>query len=351
MRRSSPSHLPNRARHCGPLYGGKPVVRTWRGSSVAARTVVASGNELAEYPSAFQNDFGPWCSVRNRAPHDHGRAGTRGAAFSRSGAAKMDGRITARWAGGAAAFARDRGCASAGSAAAFERGHPAGGGLSSWGHREFLHAHCAGKCGAISRSKHALLPVLRGDDVGGVRRLRSSISPTLRPHGSHYAARRAPCFDALDPRHRWHGRPSFSAGLCHQVCADVAQSQLRRRRLPADVRAGEPARANDRRLATRVVAANAFIISALVVGLAFARVLRLGASDSFTTGVLFAVRNVGLATAIAITLLGRLEYAVFAAVYFATEVPLLFGAVALYRRWWARASDAAKAPAVSELHP
>lgn len=87
----------------------------------------------------------------------------------------------------------------------------------------------------------------------------------------------------------------------------------------------------------REVAANAFIISALVVGLAFARVLRLGASDSFTTGVLFAVRNVGLATAIAITLLGRLEYAVFAAVYFVTEVPLLFGAVALYGRWWARA--------------
>jgi bile acid:Na+ symporter, BASS family len=100
-----------------------------------------------------------------------------------------------------------------------------------------------------------------------------------------------------------------------------------------------------------VVAANSFIISALVVGLVFARMLRLGASDSFTTGVLFAVRNVGLATAIAITLLGHLEYAVFAAVYFATEVPLLFGAVALYRRWWAHASDPAKAPAAPELYP
>jgi bile acid:Na+ symporter, BASS family len=100
-----------------------------------------------------------------------------------------------------------------------------------------------------------------------------------------------------------------------------------------------------------VLAANAFIIPALAVGLVFARVLRLGSSDSFTTGVSFAVRNVGLATAIAITLLGRLEYAVFAAVYFATEVPLLFGAVALYRRWWARASDEAKAPALSESRP
>jgi ACR3 family arsenite efflux pump ArsB len=94
-----------------------------------------------------------------------------------------------------------------------------------------------------------------------------------------------------------------------------------------------------------------FIIPALVVGWVFGRVLRLGARDSFTTGVLFAVRNVELATAIAITLLGRIEYAVFAAVYFVTEVPLLFGAVALYRRWWARASDAAKVPAAPELHP
>jgi BASS family bile acid:Na+ symporter len=100
-----------------------------------------------------------------------------------------------------------------------------------------------------------------------------------------------------------------------------------------------------------VLGANAFIILALVVGLVFARGLRLGASDSFTTGVLFAVRNVGLATAIAITLLGRLEYAIFAAVYFLTEVPLLFVAVALYRRWWADASDAAEAPAAPELYP
>ena len=100
-----------------------------------------------------------------------------------------------------------------------------------------------------------------------------------------------------------------------------------------------------------VLGANAFIIPALVVGLVFARVLRLGASDSFTTGVLFAVRNVGLATAIAITLLGRLEYAVFAAVYFLTEVPLLFVAVALYRRWWAGASEAAEAPAAANFYP
>ena len=30
----------------------------------------------------------------------------------------------------------------------------------------------------------------------------------------------------------------------------------------------------------------------------------------------------------------RVEYAVFAVVYFLTEVPLLLGAVAVYRTWW-----------------
>ena len=205
----------------------------------------------------------------------------------------MDGRIAARRARGAATFARDRGCASAGSAAAFERGHPAGGGLSSWGHRKFLHAHCAGKRGAVARSKHALLPVLRGDDVCGVRRLRSSISATLRPHGSHYAACRAPCFDALVPAIAGMAvrrfRPDFAIKCARRLrnlsFAGVGFLLMfvlvsRRGQMTAD---WQPA----------FLAANAFIIPALVVGLVFARVLRLGASDSFTTGVLFAVRNVG----------------------------------------------------------
>jgi len=54
-------------------------------------------------------------------------------------------------------------------------------------------------------------------------------------------------------------------------------------------------------------------------------------------GIGFAVRNVGLASAIAITLLNRIEYAVFAVVYFLTEVPPLLGLVAWYRFWWAPA--------------
>ena len=34
------------------------------------------------------------------------------------------------------------------------------------------------------------------------------------------------------------------------------------------------------------------------------------------------------------TPLNRIEYAVFAVVYFLTEVPLLLGLVAVYRTWW-----------------
>jgi hypothetical protein len=44
-------------------------------------------------------------------------------------------------------------------------------------------------------------------------------------------------------------------------------------------------------------------------------------------------------SAIAITLLNRIEYAVFAVVSFLAEVPLLLGVVAGYRGWWARAVE------------
>ncbi len=46
---------------------------------------------------------------------------------------------------------------------------------------------------------------------------------------------------------------------------------------------------------------------------------------------------VSVTSAIAITLLNRIEYAVFAVVYFLAEVPLLLGVVAGYRAWCAPA--------------
>lgn len=81
------------------------------------------------------------------------------------------------------------------------------------------------------------------------------------------------------------------------------------------------------------VAAAAFMALALLAGLAFGRLLRLSKEDGVTVGIGFAVRNVALAMAIAVTILNRIEYAVFAVVYFLTEVPLMLGAVAVYRTW------------------
>jgi BASS family bile acid:Na+ symporter len=79
------------------------------------------------------------------------------------------------------------------------------------------------------------------------------------------------------------------------------------------------------------VASAVFMLLALLGGLVFGRLLRLPPGDGLTVGIGFAVRNVALALAIAITLLNRLEYSVFAVVYFLTEVPLLLGVVAVYR--------------------
>jgi bile acid:Na+ symporter, BASS family len=81
----------------------------------------------------------------------------------------------------------------------------------------------------------------------------------------------------------------------------------------------------------------AFVAAALLAGLALARGLRLGARDSVTVAILFAVRNVALASAIAVTLLNRIEFAVFAVVYFLAEVPLLLGVAGACRRWWGTA--------------
>jgi len=86
------------------------------------------------------------------------------------------------------------------------------------------------------------------------------------------------------------------------------------------------------------MAGAAFLVAAMSVGLGLGRLLRLNANDSMTVGIVFAVRNVVVASAIAISILGRLEFAEIAVVYFLVEVPLLLGAVAAYRRWRTRIS-------------
>ncbi|WP_165228704.1 bile acid:sodium symporter family protein [Aquisphaera insulae] len=56
------------------------------------------------------------------------------------------------------------------------------------------------------------------------------------------------------------------------------------------------------------------------------------AGGRIAVGMAFAVRNVGIATAVAVTVLGRIEFAVFATGYFLAQAPiLLLGAICLRR--------------------
>ncbi|MFO0821786.1 MAG: bile acid:sodium symporter [Gemmataceae bacterium] len=65
----------------------------------------------------------------------------------------------------------------------------------------------------------------------------------------------------------------------------------------------------------------------------------------FAVGMVFAVRNVGVATAVAVTVLGRAEFAVFATAYFLTQVPILIIASLLFRS--AKCRDGANFPGVT----
>lgn len=80
------------------------------------------------------------------------------------------------------------------------------------------------------------------------------------------------------------------------------------------------------------LASAALIMASLLIGFGVSRLARFNASDTFVIGMAFAARHAALAVVIAVTLLQRLEFATFAAVYFLTEVPLLLAAVAIYRR-------------------
>ena len=75
-----------------------------------------------------------------------------------------------------------------------------------------------------------------------------------------------------------------------------------------------------------------FVSASFAVGWCVAAAITANRHDRFTVGVEFGARNVGVATAMAVTVLGRVEYARFGAAYFLTEVPLLLVFVLIYRR-------------------
>jgi hypothetical protein len=84
------------------------------------------------------------------------------------------------------------------------------------------------------------------------------------------------------------------------------------------------------------IAGAATLLTVLAFGAGWATGLACGGGsiDRFTVGMVFVVRNVGIATAIAVTALGRAEFAVFATAYFLAQAPLLLVAALAFRWLW-----------------
>ena len=85
-------------------------------------------------------------------------------------------------------------------------------------------------------------------------------------------------------------------------------------------------------LTTAVPMSAVFVVCSFAIGWLVAAIARADGADAFTLATEFATRNVAIATAIAVTLLGRVEFAVFATTYFLTELPLMLLAIAARRR-------------------
>lgn len=85
-------------------------------------------------------------------------------------------------------------------------------------------------------------------------------------------------------------------------------------------------------LPTAMPLAAVFVVASLGIGWMTAAAVTSDPRDRFTVAAEFGTRNVGVALAIAVTLLGRVEFARFAVIYALAEIPLMLGAVALFRR-------------------
>jgi bile acid:Na+ symporter, BASS family len=84
-------------------------------------------------------------------------------------------------------------------------------------------------------------------------------------------------------------------------------------------------------LSRTVPLALTFVGLSMLAGWLVGSAIRASRGDRFTLAAEFATRNVAIATAIAVTLLNRLEFAIFATTYFLTEVPLMLATIALFR--------------------
>lgn len=85
-------------------------------------------------------------------------------------------------------------------------------------------------------------------------------------------------------------------------------------------------------LSVTVPLAIAFVSLSIAAGWMTAALITPDRSDRFTVAAEFGTRNIVVALAIAVTLLGRVEFARFATTYALVEIPMMLGAVAIYRR-------------------
>jgi BASS family bile acid:Na+ symporter len=85
-------------------------------------------------------------------------------------------------------------------------------------------------------------------------------------------------------------------------------------------------------LSTTVPLATAFVLVSMAAGWLTGVLVTADVKDRFTLAAEFGTRNIGIAMAIAVTFLGRVEFARFAVTYALVEVPLLIVAALLFRR-------------------
>ena len=79
-----------------------------------------------------------------------------------------------------------------------------------------------------------------------------------------------------------------------------------------------------------------FVLCSAAVGWATASIVSRDPGDRFTLAAEFGTRNLGVAMTVAVTLLGRVEFARFAYAYFLVEMPLMLAAIVWFRRRTAR---------------
>lgn len=96
-------------------------------------------------------------------------------------------------------------------------------------------------------------------------------------------------------------------------------------------------------LPSTVPLAAVFIGCSAAAGWMAAAIVARDPRDRFTLAAEFGTRNLGVALAVAVTLLGRVEFVRFAYTYFLTELPLMLLAIAFFRRRHGDAGPAASA--------